>query len=42
MGPQAQPHWLNRYLEEKGRIVSLDGPDEIFVVGKTKGQTPLF
>jgi hypothetical protein len=35
-------YWLNRYLEEKGRIRSVDTPDEIFVVGKAKGQMSLF
>jgi hypothetical protein len=35
-------YWLNRYLEEKGRIRSVDTPDEIFVVGKAKGQLSLF
>jgi hypothetical protein len=35
-------YWLNRYLEEKGRIHSVDTDDEIFVVGKAKGQMSLF
>ena len=35
-------YWLNRYLEEKGRIRSVDTDDEIFVVGKAKGQMSLF
>jgi hypothetical protein len=35
-------YWLNRYLEEKGRIRSVDTDDEIFVVGKAKGQISLF
>ncbi len=35
-------YWINRYLEEKGRIHSVDTPDEIFVIGKAKGQISLF
>lgn len=35
-------YFLNRYLEEKGRIRSVDTADEIIVVGKSKGQMSLF
>ena len=35
-------YWINRYLEENGRFVSADNDDEVFVVGKAKGQLSLF
>jgi hypothetical protein len=35
-------YWLNRYLEEKGRIRSVDSDDEVIVVGKAAGQLSLF
>ena len=35
-------YFLNRYLEEKGHTRSVDSADEIFVVGKAKGQLSLF
>jgi hypothetical protein len=35
-------YWLKRYHEEKGHIRSVDSDDEVFVIGRAKGQMTLF
>lgn len=35
-------YWLNRYVEEKGRIRRLDSDDEIIVLANGVGQLSLF